>query len=335
MAQAIKVSDSKSEFTGIAFGNAFAASLFGFLQKSQKPIEVETNSTRSASGIYDHSFDGKTFLKHRLSKNEMSEIFQLGNNTIQELYKNVKKLAFIKEDFKCLYDHIEYHSNQFSKVLRLLLNEMQVRNEILKNSEKEREKQIKRCRKYVKHLPGFSYESGDFQTDIKCPTQTKRLKSDLNHHFVLIKSGVVIELSRSPKMVSLSEFWKTVLIKNKLIVLTKIYNLNKNHSCREMLIVIRSLLDVDKELGVDEKILVFSLMQKILTGQGLNPHVLFSGKICNSSVLTKIYSLVIKELQPLITVINDHRDRINCFIGLCSKNGILVPDEITCIDYPN
>ena len=338
MAQFIKVSDSKSEFAGIAFGNAFAASLFGFLQKTQKPIKVETNSTRFVSGIYDHSFDEKTFSKGNLKKNEMKDIFEMGDNVIIELQKTIKKLASVKEDYKCLYDQITYHNDQFSKLLRLLLNEIRIDNEVSKNPKKEREKQLKRCRKYVKNLPGFLSENDNNDTtDIEDLKRIKRQKTDANvdknNHFILIRSGVVVELTQTPRVVSLSEFWKTLLIKNKLVTLTKIYNLEENLR-REIVIVIRSLLDVDGVLCEDAKIVVLSLLQKVFAPHGFNPHLLFSEAFSNSSVLTKIHSLVINDLRLLIAAIDDRKDRLNCFVGLCSKNGILVPDEITCIEYP-
>ena len=333
MSQLIKVSDSKSEFAGIAFGNAFAATLFGFLQKTQNPINVETNATRSASGIYNHSLHKKTT---SLNKNDANEIFEFGDGVILDLKKMVEKLEGIKEDYKCLYDHIIYHSDQFSKVLRLLLNEIRANYEVVKNPKKEREKQLRRCQKYVRHLPGFSYESNDFDVAVEDPKQSKRQKledkNDIENLFVLVKSGVVVELSQTPKVVQLSDFWTTILIRNKLVVLTRIYNM-KSSSNRDMIVVTRSLLDVDGILCEDAQILTFSLLQKVFAIQGLNPHLMFSGTFSKSFILKKIHSLVIEELRPLIAVIDDRKKRLDFFVGLCSRNSILVPDEITHIEY--
>ena len=197
MAQFIKVSDSKSEFAGIAFGNAFAASLFGFLQKTQKPIKVETNSTRFVSGIYDHSFDEKTFSKGNLKKNEMKDIFEMGDNVIIELQKTIKKLASVKEDYKCLYDQITYHNDQFSKLLRLLLNEIRIDNEVLKNPKKEREKQLKRCRKYVKNLPGFLSENDN--NDTTDTEDLKRIPAGLFATSLVQRVAALIACAKNPR----------------------------------------------------------------------------------------------------------------------------------------
>ena len=335
MAQFVRVSDSKSEFAGIAFGNAFAAALFGFLQKTQNPIRVETNATRSASGIYNHSSYKKTA---GLNKNDANEIFELGDSIILDLKKMVEKLTGIKEDYKCFYDHITYHGDQFSKILRLLLNEIRASNEVVKNPKKEREKQLRRCQKYVRNLPGFSYESKDFvDVEMEVQKQSKRQKTDDENDkkkvFVLIRSGVVVDLSRTPRLVQLSDFWTTILVKNKLVVLTKIYNM-KSNSNRDMVVVIRSLLDVDGILCEDAKILTFSLLQKVFATQGLNPHLIFSGTFSKSLILKKIHSLVIEELRALIPVIDDYKERLKFFVGLCSRKNILVPDELTYIEYP-